>query len=76
MAKKGNKGNKNTVQPDWGGGGDDPMFQTNSAEFDKLSGQLDSVRKKLKPIKPEYDFKTIFSDYENEINKMKLISAN
>mgnify|MGYP006450689661 FL=1 len=32
--------------------------------------------KKLKPIKPEYDFKTIFSDYENEINKMKLISAN
>ncbi len=32
--------------------------------------------KKLKSIKPEYDFKTIFSDYENEINKMKLISAN
>ena len=32
--------------------------------------------KKLKPIKPEYDFKKIFGDYENEINKMKLISAN
>lgn len=32
--------------------------------------------KKIKLIKPEYDFKKIFSDYENEINKMKLISAN
>ena len=36
---------------------------------------LDHI-KKLKSIKPEYDFKTIFSNYENEINKMKLISAN
>jgi hypothetical protein len=32
--------------------------------------------KKIKLIKPEYDFKTIFSDYENEINKMKLNSTN
>ena len=32
--------------------------------------------KKLKPIKPEYDFKKIFNYYENEINKMNLISAN
>ncbi len=32
--------------------------------------------KKLKSIKPEYDFKTIFSNYENEINKMKLASEN
>ena len=31
---------------------------------------------KLKTIKPEYDFKKIFSNYENEINKMKLASAN
>ena len=32
--------------------------------------------KKIKLTKPEYDFQTIFSDYENEINRMKLISAN
>ena len=31
---------------------------------------------KLKTIKPEYDFKNIFSNYENKINKMKLASAN
>ena len=31
---------------------------------------------KLKSIKPEYDFRKIFSNYENEINKLKLASAN
>ena len=31
---------------------------------------------KLKFIKPEYDFKKIFSNYEKEINKMQLASAN
>ena len=31
---------------------------------------------KLKTIKPEYDFIKIFANYENQINKMKLASAN
>ena len=31
---------------------------------------------KLKIIKPEYDFRKRFSQHENEINKMRLASAN
>ena len=53
--------------------------------FESLVRELISVKKlqtaleisqKLKTIKPEYNFRRIFGNYENEINKMKLASAN
>ena len=53
--------------------------------FERALGYLISINElefalklvvKLKNIKPEYDFRKIFSNYENEINKMKLASAN
>ena len=53
--------------------------------FENLVQELISVKKfqaaleisqKLKSTKPEYNFKRIFGDYENEINKMSLASAN
>ena len=53
--------------------------------FERALGYLISINElefalklvvKLKTIKPEYDFRKIFSNYENEINKMKLASAN
>ena len=31
---------------------------------------------KLKSIKPEYNFRKIFSNYEKKINRMRLVSAN
>jgi hypothetical protein len=34
------------------------------------------ISKKLKSIKPEYNFREIFGDYEEEIIKMELVSAN
>ena len=34
------------------------------------------ISKKLKSIKPEYNFREIFGDYEEEIIKMGLVSAN
>ncbi len=51
--------------------------------FENLVQELISVKKfqtaleisrKLKSIKPEYNFRRIFGDYENRINKLKLAS--
>lgn len=53
--------------------------------FEKLVQELISkknfqaaleISKNLKSIKPEYNFRGIFGSYEDEINKMKLVSSN
>ena len=53
--------------------------------FENLVQELIAIKKfetalettqKLKSIKPEYDFKNIFSNYENVINKLRLASVN
>ena len=53
--------------------------------FEDSIGYLKSAKKfktaleliqKLKSAKPEYDFEKLISEYENDINKMKLASAN
>ena len=41
----------------------------------KFETALELIQK-LKPMKPGYDFRKRFSHHENEINKMKLASAN